>query len=95
VNTRLRREGTLLGASSFVEGTATALAPLLVVLLRLLGDTHAHTLGVRLVGPLGGLLIFVAYLVFRTYDLPDQVRGRVEPEAAELTPASVALGTPG
>jgi GPH family glycoside/pentoside/hexuronide:cation symporter len=79
--TKLRREGTLLGASSFVQGTATSLAPLLVVLLRLLGDTRGHTLGVRLVGPLGGLLIFAAYLLFRTYDLPDAVSDRVEPEA--------------
>lgn len=79
--TKLRREGTLLGASSFVQGTATSLAPLLVVLLRLLGDTRGHALGVRLVGPLGGIFIFAAYLLFRTYDLPDQVRNRIEPEA--------------
>jgi GPH family glycoside/pentoside/hexuronide:cation symporter len=80
-STKLRREGTLLGASSFVQGTATSLAPLLVVLMRLLGDTRGHALGVRLVGPLGGLLIFAAYLLFRTYDLPDQVSNRLKPEA--------------
>jgi len=80
--TRERREATYLGASSFVERTATALAPLLVVLLRLLGDTRGHTLGVRLVAPLGGLVILAAYVLFRRYDLPDDVPGRVPPEAA-------------
>ncbi|MGH3000181.1 MAG: MFS transporter, partial [Gaiellaceae bacterium] len=74
--TRLRREATYLGASSFVQRTATALAPLLVVLLRLLGDTRGHTVGVRLVGPLAGLILLAAYLVFRGYDLPDEVPAR-------------------
>jgi len=69
--TTLRREATYLGASSFVQRTATALAPLLVVLLRLAGDTRGHTVGVRLVGPLAGAILLAAYLVFRAYDLPD------------------------
>jgi GPH family glycoside/pentoside/hexuronide:cation symporter len=80
-----RREATYLGASSFVERTATSLAPLLVVLLRLLGDTRGHTVGVRLVAPLGGLMILGAYALFRHYDLPDDVRGRVPPEAVLKT----------
>ncbi|HZS24229.1 MAG TPA: MFS transporter [Gaiellaceae bacterium] len=80
--TEQRREATYLGSASFVERTATAVAPLLVVLLRLLGDTRGHTVGVRLVGPLAGLILLLAYLVFRSYDLPDEVRERVEPEAA-------------
>ena len=80
--TALRREATYLGASSFVERTASAIAPLLVVLLRLLGDTRGHTAGVRLAGPLAGLILLAAYLLFRAYDLPDEVTGRVQPEAA-------------
>ena len=80
-----RREATYLGASSFVERTATALAPLIVVLLRLLGDTRGDTLGVRLVGVVGGLIILAAFLVFRRYDLPDEVRDRVQPEAVVMT----------
>ena len=79
--TNQRREATYLGASSFVERTATSVAPLLVVLLRLLGDTRGHTLGVRLAGPLAGAIILGAYLLFRAYDVPDEVRGRVPPEA--------------
>jgi len=71
--TALRREATYLGTSSFVQRTATAIAPLLVVLLRLLGDTRGHTLGVRLVGPLAGVILLAAYVIFRAYDLPDDV----------------------
>jgi hypothetical protein len=83
--TKLRREATYLGASSFVERTATSVAPLLLVLLRLLGDTRGHTLGVRLVGPVCGLIVLAAYLLFRAYDVPDEVRVRVEPEAMPVS----------
>ena len=79
--TDLRREATYLGASSFVERTATSIAPLLVVLVLLLGDTRGHTVGVRLVGPLAGVILLAAYLLFRAYDLPDEVPERVQPEA--------------
>jgi hypothetical protein len=44
--TRLRREASYLGASTFVERTATSTAPLILVVLRLLGDR----LGLRLAG---------------------------------------------
>ena len=80
--THLRREATYLGASSFVERTATSVAPLLLVLLRLLGDTRGHTLGVRLVGPIGGLIILAGYFLFKAYDVPDNITDRVEPAAA-------------
>lgn len=80
--TELRREATYLGTSSFVQRTATAVAPLLIVLLRLLGDTRGHTLGVRLVGPIAGVILLAAYLIFRAYDLPDEVLARLQPEAA-------------
>jgi GPH family glycoside/pentoside/hexuronide:cation symporter len=90
VRTRLRREATYLGASSFVERTATSLAPLLIVLLRLFGDTRGHTLGVRLAGPVGGALILGAYLLFRAYDVPDEVRDRVQPEAVLPQPVVAA-----
>jgi GPH family glycoside/pentoside/hexuronide:cation symporter len=92
--TKLRREATYLGASSFVERTSTSIAPLIVVLLRLLGDTRGHTLGVRLVGPVGGVIILAAYLRFRAYDVPDEVPDRVEPEAAGPPGPPVALTAP-
>lgn len=87
--TEMRREATYLGASSFVQRAAIAIAPLLVVLLRFLGDTRGHTLGVRLVGPLAGVLLVAAYLLFRAYDLPDEVPDRLPPEAI-----AVPLGPP-
>jgi Na+/melibiose symporter-like transporter len=94
--TMQRREATYLGTSSFVERTATSVAPLLIVLLRLLGDTRGDALGVRLVGPVGGLIILAAYLLFRGYDVPDDVPDRVPPEAAPAVDASaVAVGVRG
>jgi glycoside/pentoside/hexuronide:cation symporter, GPH family len=89
-STRSRREATYLGASSFVQRTAIAVAPLLVVLLRFLGDTRGDTLGVRLVGPLAGAILLAAFLIFRAYDLPDMVLDRLPPEAATapLSPPS-------
>ncbi len=85
--TKLRREATYLGASSFVERTATSIAPLLLVLLRLLGDTRGHSLGIRLVGPVAGLIVLAGYFLFRAYDVPDEVRDRLPPQAATVPEA--------
>lgn len=71
--TGLRREATYYQLHSFVEQIATSLAPGLLACLLLFGDTAANPLGVRLAGPVAGLLILVGYLVFRRYDLPDEV----------------------
>ena len=71
--TGLRREATYYQLHSFVEQVATSLAPGLLAGLLLLGDTVANPLGVRLVGPVAGLLVLAGYLVFRRYDLPDDV----------------------
>ncbi len=76
-----RREATFLGSASFVEGVATAFAWLLVSLFARAGHVQGHTLGVRLDGVAGGALILTAYLVFRRYDLTDEVPDRVPPEA--------------
>jgi glycoside/pentoside/hexuronide:cation symporter, GPH family len=71
--TGFRREATYYQLHSFVEQAATSLAPGLLALLLLLGDTPAHQLGIRLVGPAAGLLVLGGYLVFRRYELPDDV----------------------
>jgi GPH family glycoside/pentoside/hexuronide:cation symporter len=89
--TKKRREATFLGASSFVERTATALAPLIIFLLGLAGETRGHSLGVRLVGIVGGALILAGYFVFRRYDVPDEVRDRVPPEAVAPPDAAPPL----
>ncbi len=68
-----RREATYYGAQNFVEKTATAVSPLLLALVLELGSTAEDPLGIRLVGPVAGLLVLVAWLLFRSYRLPDQV----------------------
>jgi len=77
--TGLRREATYFGAQNFVEKTATSFAPLLLTLLLLLGRSEDDPLGIRLVGPVAGAVVLGAYLAFRSYDLADEVRARVEP----------------
>jgi len=73
LQTGYRREATYYQLHSFVEQVATSLAPGLLALLLLLGDTTGHTLGVRLVGPFAAGLVLCGYLVFRHYDLADEV----------------------
>jgi glycoside/pentoside/hexuronide:cation symporter, GPH family len=73
IRTGLRREATYYGAQNFVEKVATSLSPLLLSLLLLLGNTAEDPLGIRLVGPVAGLLVLGGYVLFRRYDLPDQV----------------------
>jgi GPH family glycoside/pentoside/hexuronide:cation symporter len=95
--TKQRREATYLGAQGFVETIATSVALPVLVLLRFLGDTRGHSLGVRLVGPVGGLIVFAGWLLFRAYRLPDDVRDRVPPQAAkpeELPVGEPAIGSP-
>ena len=79
VSTRLRREATFFGSMSFVERTATSVAPLVLTLLLLLGNSRGNSLGIRLVGPAAGVIVLAGYLVFRRYDLPDQVEARIAP----------------
>lgn len=87
VRTGLRREATYYGAQNFVEKTATSLAPLVLALLLMLGHSEGNTLGIRLVGPVAGLILLSAWLLFRTYDLEDDplertARAAPQPEAA-------------
>lgn len=79
LRTLQRREATYYGAQNFVEKTATSVSPLLLTLLLLLGDSAGDPLGIRLVGPAAGLLLFIAYLRFRAYDLPDELAASVKP----------------
>jgi GPH family glycoside/pentoside/hexuronide:cation symporter len=78
LRTGLRREATYYGAQNFVEKTTSALAPLLLGALLTLGRTADNPLGVRLAGPLAAVVVLVAWLSFRKYDLPDDVPGSEE-----------------
>jgi len=82
VQTGLRREATYYGAQNFVEKTTSALAPLLLGGLLALGSTSDDSLGIRLAGPLAAVLVLVAWLTFRRYDLPDDVPGELGPGQA-------------
>jgi Na+/melibiose symporter-like transporter len=73
LSTGFRREGAYFGAQNFVEKMATSLAPLMLALLLVLGNTADDPLGIRLVGPTAGLIVLAGWFVFRRYDLPDDV----------------------
>ena len=67
-----RREATFYGGQMFVEKTVGSVAPLMLALVLLLGNSPENPLGVRMVGPVAGLVVFAGYLIFRFYDLPDE-----------------------
>ncbi len=73
LHTGMRREAMYYGAGNFVQQAAGSLGPFLLSGLLLLGDTRGDELGLRLVGPVAGMLVLVGYLFFRGYDLPDEV----------------------
>ena len=71
--TGMRREATYFGVQNFVERTAGALSPLVLAGLLALGNTADDPLGIRLVGPVAALFVLAGHLVFRFYDLPDEI----------------------
>lgn len=79
--TGMRREGSYFGTQNLVEKTATSVSPLLLSLLLLLGNSADDPLGIRLVGPTAGAIVFVGYVVFRRYDLPDDVLAAADDSA--------------
>ena len=73
VKTGQRREAIYYATQATIEKIAGAAAPGILIALLALGDTADNPLGIRLVGPVAGVLAFVGYLVFRRYWLPDVV----------------------
>jgi len=67
-----RREGTYYATwgllDQVINGAAAALLPLLLLLGRSRSDPHGP-LGVRMIGIVGGVLMFVAFLIFLNYPL--------------------------
>ena len=70
--TSTRREGMFYGAQNLLEKSASAFAPLLFALVLLAGDSAEDPLGIRLVGPVAGLLVLGGYLSFRRYTLDER-----------------------
>lgn len=62
----MRREGMFFSALAFMDKIVEAFAPLLLGLVLVLGNQPGHTLGVRLVGPVAGLLVLVGFLFLRS-----------------------------
>ncbi len=69
LSTGTRREAMFYGSQNMVEKFAISLAPLIFSLVLLAGDSAANPLGVRLVGPIAGLLVLAGYISFRSYEL--------------------------
>jgi len=81
LQTGRRQEAMYYGSQNFVETVTTSLAPLLLTAILLLGRTEAHQAGLRTVGPVAGLVVLAGYLIFRRYDLPDDVAASFADEA--------------
>lgn len=73
--TGTRREAMFYGTQNMVEKMAGALSPLVFAAVLLAGDSAEDPLGVRLVGPVAGLLVLIAFLSFRRYSLAPDVPG--------------------
>lgn len=89
LRTGMRREATYFGAQNFVENTTSAFTPLILSLVLQLGRTGYDQTGIRLVGPIAGLIVLFAWLSCRRYDLPDDVLG----EARSGRAGSARLGS--
>jgi GPH family glycoside/pentoside/hexuronide:cation symporter len=68
-----RREAIYYGTQATLEKIASALFPLILAVLLMVGSTADNPLGIRLVGPVAGFSAFVGFLAFRGYRLPDTV----------------------
>jgi GPH family glycoside/pentoside/hexuronide:cation symporter len=72
--TKKRREAMYYGGFGFLEKTAWAIAAFLTgLILELFGYSSENPLGIRLIGPLVGVIALLGFLGFLGYRLPDQV----------------------
>jgi GPH family glycoside/pentoside/hexuronide:cation symporter len=83
--TETRREAMFYGTQNMVEKAATALSPLIFAGILLAGDTSDNPLGIRLVGPVAGLLVLAAFISFRKYSLAPDVLPRHGPGGSIAT----------
>ena len=68
-----RREAIYYGTQATLEKIAGAIFPVILSGLLVLGSSAEDPLGIRLVGPVAGLLSFLGWITFRGYRLPDDV----------------------
>ena len=84
VRTGERREATYYATQQTLEKIAGAAGPGILIALLALGSTAEDPLGIRLVGPVAGVLALAGYVVFRRFWLPDNV---TEESVAEARPS--------
>ena len=84
VGTGQRREAVFYATQQTLEKIAGAAGPGILIALLALGSTADDPLGIRLVGPVAGILALAGYIVFRRYWLPDNV---TEDSVAEARPS--------
>jgi len=73
LRTGMRREAMYYGTQATLEKMASALFPAILAGLLVLGGTAEDPLGIRLVGPVAGLAVLLAFFSFHGYRLPDTV----------------------
>ena len=88
LRTGMRREGMFYATQNLFEKIGSSFSPLVLALVLLLGETTDDPWGIRLVGPVAGVIAFFGFWVFRGYRLP----GTVTQETVEA--AGLELGTP-
>lgn len=77
LKTKRRREAMYYAGFGFMEKAAWAVSAFLVsILLPVFGFTVDNPLGIRLVGPIVGVISIFGFLGFRGYRLPDTVQGK-------------------
>ena len=73
LRTGMRREGVFYASQNLFEKIGSSFAPLMLAWLLLLGDTTDNPLGIRLMGPVAGVIAFLGFWLFRAYRLPSTV----------------------
>ena len=73
LRTGMRREGMFYATQNLFEKIGSSFSPLLLALVLLLGETARDPLGIRLVGPVAGIVAFFGFWLFRGYRLPSTV----------------------
>ena len=73
LRTGMRREGMFYATQNLFEKLGSSFSPLVLALVLLLGETTQNPLGIRLVGPVAGIIAFFGFWLFRGYRLPNTV----------------------
>ena len=71
--TGMRREGMFFATQNLFEKLGSSFSVVLLALVLLLGETADDPLGIRMVGPVAGVIAFFGFWLFRGYRLPSTV----------------------